>query len=453
VTGPARRPGFHVTAPTGWINDPLGVTWHSDGPEEPGRYELFVQYNPKAAEWAPACHWGQLRSRDLVRWEWMGTALSPGAGEDGCWSGSVVVHEGVPVIVYTSVSVPDLDAGRIALAFGEPEWMRWASDEPGPVLSGPPPELGLSHFRDPFVWREDDGWRMAVGGGRGSGPVAVQYSSPDLRNWAFDGILAERPAGAPESGAVWECVQFFPLDGAWVLLVSVWNDGEPRRMAGAVGEYDGRRFAPRTWQRFTATDAGYAATAFLDAGGRRCAISWVRESGPPGNDWAGVLTVPVVLALERDRIVMAPHPALAAARTGDLAALGPTRLGQDPLALGPFDPFLDGMLTVPVDGGRVRLALVAGDAELLVLVVDPDDGLVGLRRPGRLDERLPAAPADDAELVVRLLVDADLVEVFASGDAAVLRIDAVPGQLSVVLSGEGDRARLSGLVVSGMPSG
>jgi beta-fructofuranosidase len=83
VSGAARRPGFHVTAPSGWINDPLGVTWHrADGR---GRYELFVQFNPDAPEWVPACRWGQLSSPDLVRWEWTGTALAPHPGETGCW--------------------------------------------------------------------------------------------------------------------------------------------------------------------------------------------------------------------------------------------------------------------------------------------------------------------------------------------------------------------------------
>ena len=42
-----RRPGYHFTAPAGWINDPLGVTWHEDATG--GRYELFFQFNPRRA--------------------------------------------------------------------------------------------------------------------------------------------------------------------------------------------------------------------------------------------------------------------------------------------------------------------------------------------------------------------------------------------------------------------
>src|SRR3954452_168153 len=104
------RPGYHFTEPSGCINDPLGVTWHG------GRYELFYQFNPEAPVWAPACRWGQATATDLVRWRDPRTALEPGPEESGCWSGSVVVDDRGPVIVYTSVLAVAPEQGRIALA-------------------------------------------------------------------------------------------------------------------------------------------------------------------------------------------------------------------------------------------------------------------------------------------------------------------------------------------------
>jgi beta-fructofuranosidase len=408
------RPGYHVTAPAGWINDPLGVTWHESS--QGGRYELFVQHVPGATEWAPACTWGQLSSPDLVRWQWVGTALSPADGEAGCWSGSVAVApDGVPVILYTSVRADALAVGAVALAVGDRSWRRWTVD-PVPVVPGPPPGLGMTHFRDPHVRREEDGWRMVVGGGLADGrPVAVQYSSPDLRRWAVDGVLAE----ADGPGSVWECVQLFPLDGAWVLLVSVWDDGSPQFVAYAVGQYDGRRFAPRAWQRFTVTAAVYATTAFADAAGRRCALSWVREPGVPGADRAGVLSLPVVLGRDGDRLLLAPHPDVDGLRTAVLADTVPA----DGDVLGPFEPFLD--LVADVDGPA---RLTVGD--LLTLDVGPD--AVVLRRPGRPDERLGGGP-------LRLLLDAELAEVYAAGDAAVVRVDPATGPVPVTVSGAGVR--------------
>jgi beta-fructofuranosidase len=403
------RPRFHVTAPSGWINDPLGVTWHGD------RYELFVQHVPGATEWAPACTWGQLSSPDLVRWQWVGTALSPADGEAGCWSGSVAVgDDGVPVIFYTSVRAGSLALGAIRRAVGEPSWRRWTAD-PEPVIAGPPP--GLTHFRDPHVRREGSGWRMVVGGGRDDGraggrPIAVQYSSPDLRRWTLDGVVAE----ADGPGSVWECAQLVPVDGAWVLLVSVWDDGSPQYVAYSVGDLDGDRFTPGPWRRFTATDAVYATTTFPDAAGRCCAISWVREPGAPGTDWAGVLSLPVVLGRDGDRLLLAPHPDVDGLRTAVLADTAPA----DGDVLGPFEPFLD--VEAELDG---TARLVMGD--LLTLDEEPD-GLV-LKRPGRPDERLPASGR------FRLLLDAQLAEVFAGGDAAVVRLDPATGPVTVSAQG------------------
>jgi beta-fructofuranosidase len=67
-------------------------------------------------------------------------------------------------------------------------------------------------------------------------------------------VLVEPQAGEPEPGAVgtvWESPQLFRLDGAWVLMVSV-CDEEPRGVAYAVGDYDGRRFIARRWQALAA---------------------------------------------------------------------------------------------------------------------------------------------------------------------------------------------------------
>jgi beta-fructofuranosidase len=404
------RPGFHVTAPSGWINDPLGVTWHD------GRYELFVQYVPDAPVWAPACRWGRLSSPDLVRWQWIGTALSPGTDEAGCWSGSVVIgDDGLPVILYTSVRAGALERGAVALAVGDREWRSWTADRV-PVVPGPPEGVPMSHFRDPFVRRDGDAWRMVVGGGLATGrPAALQYASPDLRHWTYEGIVAEDDG----PGSVWECVQLFPLDGAQVLVVSVWDDGSPRSVAYAVGDLDGRRFVPRRWRPFTATDAVYATTTFADAAGRRCAISWVREPAVPGAEWAGVLSLPVVLTRDGDRVTVAPHPDVDGLRTAVLVDTGPCE-GR---VLTGVEPFLDLIADVAPGGG-----ISVGD----LLSVAVDGGAVVLRRPGRDDARIAVPPGP---VTLRLLLDAELAEVFAGGDVAVVRTDPSPGPVDLTVSG------------------
>lgn len=444
MSGPVARPGFHLTPPAGWINDPLGVTWH-------GRYELFVQYNPAAPEWAPACRWGQLRSPDLVRWSWVGTALEPAEGE-GCWSGSVVVDGGLPVIVYTSVRLGALDTGRIALARGDRTWRGWTPDPAGPVLAGPPPEPAMTHFRDPFVRpAEGGGWRMVVGGGTADGrAVALQYSSSDLRSWRYDGVLAERAAGDREpmaTGSVWECVQLFPAGDAWVLLVSVWEAGSPQRVAYAVGDYDGRRFSARNWHRFTATDTVYATTCFADAAGRRCALSWIREPGPQGAVWAGALTLPVVLAAHGERLALRPHPDVNTLRTGRLAGASVPAGGT--VALGPWAGGLDvGVRAAHLPGGEVAVTLADDDGALLTVRIGAAGATAA--RPGRPDAHLEAVvPADAGD--ARVLIDAGIAEVFAGGDCGVLRLRPAAGPVRLRVSASGG-AHVPAVAVHGMPA-
>jgi hypothetical protein len=141
-----------------------------------------------------------------------------------------------------------------------------------------------------------------------------------------------------------------------------------------------------------------------------------------------VLSLPVVLGRAGDRVLVAPHPDVDGLRGAVLADAVPA----DGDVLGPFEPFLD--LVADVDG-PARLAV--GD----LLTLDAGPGSVVLRRPGRPDERLGGGP-------LRLLLDAELAEVFAAGDAAVVRVDPATGPVPVTVSGRGVRR----LTVHAMPS-
>lgn len=440
-SGTAARPrlGYHFTVPAGHVNDPLGVTWHD------GRYDLFYQLNPDGPSWVPECRWGQADAVDLVRWRRPRTALSPALPGEGCWSGSVVVDPaGAPTIVYTSVAAASPSVGRVALARAGPDWSGWTVDAGGPVLGGPPPELDLVHFRDPFVWAAPTGWRMLLGGGTSAGrALVVQYSSPDLRTWREDGVLADgRTADVDpmEAGSVWECPQLFPLDGAWVLLVSAW-DGEPRRVLAAVGDYDGRRFTPRTWQPFDATGEVYATTAFRDAGGRRCALSWVPPGSTGGATWAGALTVPYLLSLDGDRLRAYPHPDVGTLRTGVLTALRDLPVAGRTVLVGPVDPLLDVELEADVPAGSELVLEVHGQGKDTQLRLRLTGGAVEVERPDRPAQRLGDAVARRVRL--RLLLDRGIAEL-ATGDGtvAVLPADTTTGGrvvLTAASAGKGAR--------------
>lgn len=94
------RPQYHLMPPGNWMNDPNGPLYFK------GRYHMFYQYAPTISNTATK-YWGHAVSTDMVHWKNLGIALAPtpnGPDKDGCWTGSAVVSNGVPTIVYTGAT-------------------------------------------------------------------------------------------------------------------------------------------------------------------------------------------------------------------------------------------------------------------------------------------------------------------------------------------------------------
>lgn len=439
------RPRFHFTVPSGWINDPYGVTWHDGG------YQLFFQYNPAAPRWAAHICWGQARSPDLVRWSPPTVALAPSGAEVGCWSGAVAMDGEQPTILYTSVGPGELDRGRIVVARGDSTFDGWATET---VVLDAPPGLAVTHFRDPYVWWAGEDYRMIVGGGLEPATAAVfGFSSPDLRAWDFRGVLCSRPADDVESewtGSVWECPQLFELDGAWVFVVSVAHAGSSRHVSYAVGDYDGRIFTPRCWHRLMYGDSPFAATTFLDAAGRRCALSWSREHRPvEGRVWAGALSTPLVLRRDGDRVLGTPHPDVDSLRTAISVESRRARVGREPVRLGPISTHSDVVLSGGLSpGSDLYVAVLQQDMPVLAVAVSHDTA--ALHRPGSRPESLPLGAGPDGRFELRLLLDASVVEVFTPVAAAGVRIAPASTAADLVLTASDGVVQVQQLTVHDM---
>ena len=75
----------HYTPQIGWINDPNGMVYHN------GEWHLFHQYNPMGSRWGNMS-WAHAVSRDLVKWEYLPTALYPDQ-IGAIFSGSCVIDK------------------------------------------------------------------------------------------------------------------------------------------------------------------------------------------------------------------------------------------------------------------------------------------------------------------------------------------------------------------------
>jgi len=315
------RPAFHLTPRTGWMNDPNGFSIYN------GMYHLFYQYHPYSIHWGPM-HWGHAVSRDLLRWEYLPTALAPDSPCDigGCFSGSAVeLEDRRQLLMYTGVqrvcqqdgTCQDLQTQCIAVGDGQ-DYVKYSRN---PVLDGKDLPEGFSptDFRDPKLWREPDGSFQCVVGCRtddGSGAILL-YESKNGTDWHFVTIL-DRCYN--EFGRMWECPDFFPLGGRQILMCS------PQDMSALgmefhngnctmflIGNYD-----PQTHrferERVQAVDYGldfYAPQTLLTPDGRRIMIAWMQNwdtctAYPNGAKWFGQMTIPRELSLRDGRVIQNP---------------------------------------------------------------------------------------------------------------------------------------------------
>lgn len=339
MSHPSPRPLIHLTAESGWINDPLGLTYVD------GTYHLFFQHVPGSTEWRPNCHWGHAVSDDLTTWRERGIALAPGEGDDGVWSGSIIQHpEHGPMLFYTSVTFPEFAVGSVRVATPvDGTWNEWSKGERVVTL---PEELGATAFRDPFVFRDEGRWRMLVGTALAGGTAAAaSFSSDDCLTWDFDGLAASRPRSETEpvwTGSLWECPQVFEIDGVDVLITSVWEDDVLHHVAYAVGRYEDGAFHAESWRRLTYGDSYYAPSFFRDADGDPCLIYWLRGPRDDAAGWASALSVPHRLRLVDGRLRSEPHATVLESIGSIRSASGSTvRVQTGDFRSGPFSAQLD----------------------------------------------------------------------------------------------------------------
>ena len=315
------RPSFHLTARTGWMNDPNGFSCYK------GQYHLFYQYNPYDTCWG-AMHWGHAVSRDMLHWEYLPAALAPDElyDKDGCFSGSAIeLPDGRHLLMYTGVVREKQENGGICevqtqcLAVGD--GTDYEKYENNPVLDERDIPEGSSRFdfRDPKVWRKKDGTYRVLIGSRpadGSGQVLL-YASEDGLRWQYRKVLA---ANNDRFGKMWECPDFFELDGKGGLIVSP-QDMLPRELeyhngngtVCLIGEYD-EETDTFTEQYDQAVDYGidfYAPQTVLTPDGRRVLIGWMQNwetcaVRTPEDKWFGQMSLPRELSVRDGRLYQNP---------------------------------------------------------------------------------------------------------------------------------------------------
>ena len=213
------------------------------------QYHLFYQYNPNGP-FHGTIHWGHAVSADLVHWRAPADRARTRAGtadEDGCWSGCAVDDDGVPTLIYSG--------NRNGVQRAVPgDQRRWPADlaeacrQPGDRRAAAGSRTWW-HYRDHSVWREDGVWYQLIGAGiEGQGGTALLYRSADLREWEYlhPLLIGDQHRFTPIwTGSMWECPDFFALDGRHVLIISVWDKEQLHYSVAMVGSYRDHQLHPR----------------------------------------------------------------------------------------------------------------------------------------------------------------------------------------------------------------
>jgi beta-fructofuranosidase len=458
---PNHRPAFHFLPERNWMNDPNGlIEWQ-------GQTHLFYQYNPHGA-FPDTIHWGHAVSADRVHWQHLPIALAPtpgGPDAGGCWTGSAVDDDGVPTVIYTGVhpqvvclatSAAGASAGGAkavgtsAAGASADGLLTWAKHPASPVISGPPAalaEAAQGDFRDPYVWREAGAWHLVIGSkDKNRGGLVLRYRSADLLHWDYVGVLLagdSRQTQPFPTGSMWECPNYFELDGQRVLVYSAYSETEhvqypPYYTASAQDA----PFTPAAQGIVVHGPSFYAPQSLRLGDGRRMMWGWLKETRPRAaqvaEGWSGVMSLPLVLtwrpaapletpgaagelglapaaelhALRREHWHFDNPPQVAAGAAGLLSAIEGDCLELE--ALCRLDPAADlGLRLRAAPGGQEQTTVVYQAAEQRLRADTRASSLDPDAAGGLYDAPLRLEPGEPLHL--HIFLDRSVLEVFANG--------------------------------------
>ena len=234
--------------------------------------------------------WGHYTSRDMIDWEYQGVTLYPDQPFDcsGVYSGCAFIEDGEMYLYYTgNVKLEDRDdydyinGGREAntvlvtstdgVNFGRKRLLMKNSDYPA--------DLTL-HVRDPKVWKENGIYYMLQGARtKEDSGQAIVFRSEDKLHWSFHSRIKTND----KFGYMWECPDYFEVDGTKILSASVQGltgDEWKERNVYQSGYFvvDGDILGEYILSDYRLWDYGfdyYAPQSFETDDGRRIQIGWM----------------------------------------------------------------------------------------------------------------------------------------------------------------------------------
>ncbi len=431
----SRRLALHLMPPVGWLNDPNGLCQFN------GKYHVFYQYSPTDANGSMKA-WGHYMSEDLIHWEQLDVALFPDKefDRDGVYSGSAFLKDGVMYLYYTgNVKEPGsvdltyegrqantvLVTSRDGRTFSEKELLMTNVEYPADYTC---------HIRDPKVWEQEGCYYMIQGGRKKLVPDAgadkncentdygtvLIFQSKDLHSWSFlkDVTTKER------FGYMWECPDYFEVDGQHVLSVS------PQGLTHEAYRYqnvyqsgyfllnEGIQDCEPDIDSFHEWDMGfdfYAPQTFCDESGRRILIGWAGIGDAEYDNeptvkagWQHCLTLPRQITYRDGKLLQQPLEELKKLRGEMVQSDEQTIYADKPV----FELELENLseeCSVHVGTGFDAFVL-RYSGNVLTFEITPEAGRGRASRKARIDRVKN----------VRLIVDTSIVEIYVNDGEIVM---------------------------------
>jgi beta-fructofuranosidase len=304
-------------------------------------------------------------------------------------------------------------------------------------------------FRDHAVWRDGDTWYQLIGSGVvGRGGAVLLYSSPDLREWEYEGPLI---VGDDGHGTVWECPELLDLGDRSLLHVSNYED-----VVYFLGDLTDGAFEVTT--RGVLDHGDFYAPQSLRDGDRLLTWGWLPETRGERAQWdagwSGALSLPRVLSLDDDdRLRQRPAEEVTNLRTRRVAAGGPNALDDERRALDAGGRTLEIDLEIALDDAEAFELSVfeSADRGERTPIRYHSEGEVVVDRSassrtgvGAADaQRMPATPYDKP-LSLRAFLDGSVIELYANGRCCLTsRVYPETDSTGISVAAEGGRASLT----------
>ena len=450
------RPGYHFISPGGRC-DPFDINacifWN-------GRYHIFYIFQNEKGH----C-WGHASSLDLVHWRHHPTALEPGEGDTGIFSGGCFVDgRGIPTMTYWG-----LKQGVCIATSTDRELNVWTKSPHNPVIrqtrsgyaviesESSKDEQVIYGVADPSaIWFNKGRYYMLTGNllvlkrfglrqknAKYLGDTTYLFVSDDLVNWKYLHPFYKSNRKWTQSDEDNMCPDFFPLpagpesakasDRHMLLFIS-----HNRGCQYYIGRYADDHFYPETHGRMSWVDrAFFAPESLLDDKGRRIMWAWIHDNRKAetvkSSGWSGTLSLPRVLWLGADKTLrMRPAKELAALR------YNPVTLGNLSIKAG-HDMTLSTVrgnsieLYLEIDTSRaehagVKVCVSPDGQEQTLVFYDANDNMLKIDTTrsslGQGSKKVEAGPLElkpGEPLKLRVFVDKSVVEAFANDRQAVMR--------------------------------